>query len=249
MTTSVVPGKVVAPRETRLVAHEAALRMAGAIREAIAERGSATVALSGGNTPRDAYTILAREAGIDWGKVHVFWVDERVAAPEDERSNYHWARLTLLDPAKVPSANVHRMVTDAPDLPAAARDYEALLREHLPLVDGVPAFDVMVMGIGDDGHTASLFPGKPAVDVRDRFVIATEAAAGLEPRMTVTVPVIQAARHVLVLIVGAGKRAALERAWSARGDVHQTPSRILRDCRGELTWIVDRAAAGLDAND
>ena len=246
MTTTVVPGKLVTPRDKSLVASEAATRLAAILRAAVAERGSATLALSGGNTPRDAYALLAREPGIDWGKVQVFWVDERAVSPTDDRSNYHWAKLTLLDVAAIPAHHVHRMEADDSDLEAAATRYEESLRGNVATTSGLPAFDAMVLGIGDDGHTASLFPGEPTVDVRDRLVATARPAPGREARMTLTAPVIENASHVLVLVVGAGKRPALERAWDVQGDLHQTPSRLVRQCRGEVTWIVDRAAAGLD---
>ena len=246
MTTTIVPGKLVTPRDKSLVASEAATRLATAIRSAIAERGSATIALSGGNTPRDAYGLLAREPGIDWKKVQVFWVDERAVAPTDDRSNYHWAKLTLLDAAAIPADHVHRMEAESADLEDAATRYEEALRANVATTGGLPAFDAMVLGIGDDGHTASLFPGEPTIDVRDRLVATARPAPGREARMTLTAPVIENARLVLVLVVGAGKRPALERAWDAQGDLHQTPSRLVRQCHGEVTWIVDRAAAGLD---
>jgi 6-phosphogluconolactonase len=246
MTTTVVPGKLVAAREKGLVAVEAASRLAATIRAAIAERQGATLALSGGNTPRDAYALLAREPGVDWSRVHVFWVDERAVAPTDERSNYHWAKVTLLDPAAIKPDNVHRMTAERADLEEAARDYEQAIRAHVSMSGDIALFDVMVLGIGDDGHTASLFPGEATVDIHDRLVATAPAAAGREARMTLTAKVIEHARHVLVLAVGAAKRPALERVWDVQGDLRHTPARVIRACRGEVTWIVDRAAAGVD---
>ncbi len=220
--------------------------MAKLLRAAIARGGRASLALSGGNTPRDAYGLLARESGLDWNKVEVFWVDERAVAPTDDRSNYRHARERLLDAAGVPAARVHRMPADAPDLPAAAREYEKSIRASLEQDgDGVPSFDVVVLGVGDDGHTASLFPGEPTVDVHDRLVVSVPAKGSREARLTLTVPMLEHARNILILAVGAEKRPALERAWSAQGDVHETPARVVRGCRGAVTWIIDRAAGGL----
>lgn len=246
MTTKVVPGQLVASRDPAQVAKDAATRMAKGLRGAIARNGRATVALSGGNTPRDAYGLLARESGLDWTKVDVFWVDERAVAPTDDRSNYRWAKATLLDAAGISAARVHRMPADAKDLDAAARQYDKEIRAHVELgPEGLPAFDVLVLGVGDDGHTASLFPGEPTVDVVDRLVAAVPAKGSREARLTVTVPVIEHARAVLILAVGAVKRPALERVWALQGNVHETPARIVRGCRGAVTWIIDKAAGGL----
>jgi 6-phosphogluconolactonase len=246
MTTKVVPGQLVASRDPAQVAKDATARMVKGLRAAIGRNGRATLALSGGNTPRDAYALLARESGLDWTKVEVFWVDERAVPPTDDRSNYRWAKATLLDPARIAPARVHRMPADAPDLAAAAREYDKEIRAHVELgPDGVPAFDVMVLGVGDDGHTASLFPGEPTIDVVDRLVASVPAKGAREARLTVTVPIIEHARTILILATGAAKRPALERVWALQGNVHETPARVVRGCRGGVTWIIDKAAGGL----
>jgi 6-phosphogluconolactonase len=246
MTTKVVPGQLVATIDPGDVAHEAADRIATVLRGTIARNGRATVALSGGNTPRAAYALLAQEEEIDWPKVDVFWVDERAVAPDDDRSNYKWAKATLLDPAKVPPRCIHRMPGEARDLDAAAREYEGILRSRAPAdPDGVPVLDVVVLGVGDDGHTASLFPGEPTVDVSDRLVVAVPATKKHEARLTLTPPPIEHAKNVFVLAIGESKLPALERVWNVEGDVHQTPARIVRGLRGTVTWIIDRAAGGI----
>jgi 6-phosphogluconolactonase len=246
MTTKVVPGQLVAVAEAQEVAKEAAARIARALQNAIAKRGRAALALSGGTTPRDAYALLAQEPAVDWARVSVFWIDERAVPPTDERSNYRWAKATLLDPARVPSERVHRMRAEAPDLDGAARDYERLIREWVELdADGAPAFDASVLGVGEDGHTASLFPGDPSIDVVDRLVISVAANQKREARLTVTTPIIEHTRCLFILAVGATKREPLERVWATQGDVHQTPARLVRGCRGAITWIIDRVAGGL----
>ncbi|MDP9150231.1 MAG: 6-phosphogluconolactonase [Myxococcota bacterium] len=248
MTTKVVPGQLVAAPEPSEVARESARRIARVIRGAQADRAQASLALSGGHTPRSAYSLLAHEPGIDWTCVDVFWVDERAVPPTDDRSNFRWAKATLLDPAGVPPHRVHRMPADAPDAEAAAREYEQMLRDLVPPhAHGIPipAFDAMVLGIGDDGHTASLFPHDPTVDVTDRLVVPVKARGGREARLTITAPVIEHGRHVFVIAVGTNKLAALESVWAAQGDVAQTPARVVRGCRGMLTWIIDKAAGGL----
>ena len=241
MTTKVVPGQLVAVPDLVSLADEAASRFARALRDAIGRRGAASFALSGGETPRPAYEKLAREKGIDWSKVDVFWIDERAVAPDDDRSNFKWAKKSLLD--HVSGARVHRMPAEAKDLESAAKDYEKLLRSLLPR----GGFDVAVMGVGDDGHTASLFPGESGVHETERWVIAVPAAPAKkrEARLTVTTPVIEASAAVFVLAVGASKQGPLERAWSASGTVEETPARVLRGVRGSLTWVIDRAAGGI----
>jgi 6-phosphogluconolactonase len=258
MTTKVVPGRLFATGDAADLAQEGAARIARTLRAALARSRRASIALSGGNTPRDTYARLASEAGIDWTAVHVFWVDERAVAPTDDRSNYRWAKASLLDTIAIPADCVHRMPAEPPaDAPgsssppayleAAAREYEAAIRQHVELdADSVPAFDVLVLGVGDDGHTASLFPGESTVDVHDRLVAAVAARGAREARLTLTVPIIEHARNVFLLAVGAPKQPALERVWAVRGDVHDTPARVVRGCRGAVMWLIDKAAGGLE---
>lgn len=246
MSTQLVPGQLLALRAAPQVAELAAARIVQALQSAIESRGRATLALSGGNTPRDTYAHVAQTSGIDWPKVGIFWVDERAVAPTDDRSNFRWAKATLLDPAGVPAPQIHRMPADRTDLDEAARDYERVVREDVEAdAQGVPAFDVIVLGVGDDGHTASLFPGEKTVGIVDRLVVSVPPKAGREARMTMTPPLLQAARQVFVLAVGQAKKQPLERVWNVHGSIRETPARIVRECHGTLTWIVDREAAGL----
>jgi 6-phosphogluconolactonase len=227
------------------VARAASKRLALLLGNAVTRRGEATLALSGGNTPRETYALLAREVGVAWSKVRIFWVDERAVPPDSDRSNYLAAKNTLLDAARIPEARVHRMPAEQPDRARAALDYEALVRRYVPAAaSGFPSFDAMVLGMGDDGHTASLFPGEPTVSIADRAVVEVAASGGREARLTLTTPVIQSAAHVLVLLVGADKHAPLLRAWEADGEERLTPIRVVRACRGSVTWIGDRAAIG-----
>jgi 6-phosphogluconolactonase len=236
-------GNLVTLPDPASVARTAAERLAATLRDRLGRAGSATIALSGGNTPRDAYTALAQAPDINWSRVEIFWVDERAVGPTDDRSNYRWAKATLVDGAHIASTSVHRMPADEGDLQAAARAYEATIRSRVAKgPDGVPSFDAVVLGIGDDGHTASLFPGESTVDIEDRWVVAVAASGPREARLTITRPVIQRAAHVFVLVVGKAKRPALDRAWAADGDLHATPSRLIGQCRGVVTWIVDEAA-------
>lgn len=245
MVTKVVPGLLIAAPDAAQAAREACARMAKALRDALRDRGAAALALSGGSSPVEAYALLAKET-LDWCKVHVYWVDERAVAPTHERSNYLRAKRALLDPAQIPASNVHRMRGEAPDAEAAAAEYEAELRETVnEKLGGVPALDLVVLGIGEDGHTASLFPGEPTVRVTDRLIAAVAGAQGREPRLTMTAPVLESARASLVIVLGAGKHAALERVWAVNGSLDETPARVIRGFRGSVTWVIDRAAGGM----
>jgi 6-phosphogluconolactonase len=247
LMTSKIEGKVIVLPDASHVAREAAQRIAGALRSAIADKGHASLALSGGTTPRAAYTLLAREPAVNWTSVEIFWVDERAVPPTDDRSNYHWAKMTLLDAARIGDTSVHRMPADQPDLDGAARAYERTIREHVEANgEGVPAFDALVLGVGDDGHTASLFPGESTVGIVDRLVAPVPPDTGREARLTLTPTAIEHARRVFVLAVGRSKRSALNRVWAADGSLSQTPARVIRRCRGELTWIVDQDLAPVD---
>lgn len=245
MSTSADGGHRVDAGDARGVAGVAAEHIALALWDAIAKTGQATLALSGGNTPREAYALLAGQKEIDWRRTRIFWVDERAVAPTDDRSNYRWAKHTLLDPARIPPERVHRMRAEDPDLAAAARGYEALIRAHVSAdARGVPSFDVAVMGLGDDGHTASLFPGEPTVTIDDRLVAHVAAGGGHEARLTITRVMIEHAKKLFFLVVGPTKRPALERVWADEGDEGRTPARLVRSCLGDVEWVLDRAAAG-----
>ncbi len=244
MVTKVVPGLLIATPDVQQAAREASGRMRRAIHEAIRERGVATIALSGGSSPIDAYRLLAKES-LDWSKIHVYWVDERAVAPSHERSNYAAAKSALLDLVSIPSANVHRMRGEDADLDKAAADYEAELRDVKAKVAGIPALDLVVLGVGDDGHTASLFPGEDTMLVTDRLVAAVPARDAREARLTLTAPVLENARASVIIVLGKAKHDALERIWAASGDVKETPGRVIRGFRGAITWVIDRAAGGM----
>ncbi len=170
---------------------------------AIAARGRFRIALAGGSTPRALYPHLI--TGIDWTRTDVFFGDERAVPPDDPQSNYRMARETLLDPARVPEANVFRWQAESPDLDVAARDYEQALRAR----GAPPWLDLALLGLGPDGHTASLFPGTPALAVEDRLAVAVAVPQLATRRLTLTYPTLLAARHVMFLVTGAEKRAAL----------------------------------------
>jgi 6-phosphogluconolactonase len=245
VVTKVVPGLLIATPDAAQAAVECCARMVKAIQEAIRDRGSAAIALSGGSSPLDAYRLLAQQT-IDWNKVHVYWVDERAVPPTHDRSNYGQAKKALLDPAQVPESSIHRMRGEASDLAIAAMDYEADLRDTVKSkLGGLPSLDLLVMGIGDDGHTASLFPGDRTVHVTDKLVAAVPAKGDREARLTLTAPVLENARSSVVLVLGKAKHPALERIWATHGEIDETPGRVIRSFRGSICWVIDRAAGGM----
>jgi 6-phosphogluconolactonase len=207
--------------------------------ESIAERGRFAVALAGGSTPKATYGVLARDHAedVDWPNVHVFFGDERTVPPDHEDSNYRMAREALLD--RVPVGSVHRMRGELPPDEAAA-SYETYLKQFF---GGEAVLDLVMLGIGGDGHTASLFPGTPALEVTDRLVVANPVPKLDTTRLTLTAPVLSAARAVNFLVAGEGKAEALREILEGDADPHRYPAKLVRPPGGP-TWFVDRAARG-----
>jgi 6-phosphogluconolactonase len=200
------------------------------------------VALAGGSTPEATYELLARDYAdrVEWGKVNVFFGDERTVPPHHEDSNYRMAKEALLD--HVPVGSVHRMRGEL-DPEEAARSYEEELRDFFG-DEEFPPLDLILLGIGDDGHTASLFPHTPALEETDRWVVANPVEKLDTVRLTVTAPLINAARAVDFLVAGEGKAKALKMILEGDADPREYPARFVRSA-GETTWMADRAAAGL----
>jgi 6-phosphogluconolactonase len=211
--------------------------------EAIAARGRFAVALPGGSTPRATYALLASDefaALINWARVHVFWGDERCVPPDHPGSNYRMARQALLDHVPLPAGNVHRIRGEM-EPGAAAQAYAAELGAFFGTP--WPSFDLVLLGMGDDGHTASLFPGSDALQERLRPVIAVKAEYQDRPahRVTLTAAAINAARRVLFLVAGAAKAETLQAVLE--GPARRFPAQRIRPTSGQLTWLVDIEAA------
>ena len=206
---------------------------------AIAERGRFAVALAGGSTPEATYEVLARDHGgdVDWPNVHVFFGDERTVPPDHEDSNYRMAREAILD--LVPVGSVHRMRGELPPDEAAA-SYEGDLAGFFGEMP--PALDLVMLGIGGDGHTASLFPQTPALGATDRLAVANPVPKLDTIRLTLTVPVLNAARKVLFLVAGEGKAEAIHEILEGDADPSRYPAKLVRPPGGPI-WMVDRAAA------
>jgi 6-phosphogluconolactonase len=225
-------------RDPESAAQAAAERLAAAIATAQAARGGAHVSLAGGTTPRRAYELLAPLLAdaehVDW-----WFGDERCVAPDDPDSNYRTVKETLLAAAAIPVERVHRLRGEEPPALAAAV-YEAELKREIPATAaGAPVLDVALLGLGEDGHMASLFPGNPALRVTDRLAVPVVAVKPPPNRITLTLPVFLSARAVLILATGAGKADAVTRVLA--GPDPATPASLLADA--DVTLLVDEAAA------
>lgn len=205
------------------------------VRLAIAERQSCSIALAGGSTPEPLYAALAQQ-DLPWHQIQIFWGDERYVAPTHPDSNYGMAKRVWLDLVPLPAANIHPVPTDLAEPQLAAAAYE---REIKLEAGANPAFDIILLGMGDDGHTASLFPHTTALSVRDRLVTVGDKDG--QPRLTFTIPLINQARSTIFLVSGATKRAALAQVFAPTGDADTYPSRSIQP-QGELLWLLDAAA-------
>ena len=219
-------------------------RTAAAMERAMLSTGWCMWAISGGSTPRAAFERLAAEpyrSGIAWNRVHVFWVDERVVPADHPDSNYGMAHEALLDRLDdLPEANVHRVRTEV-GAEGAADDYAATLASLFD--DDPPRFDLVWLGMGADGHTASLFPGTGATEIVDRAVAAVHVPQLDAWRVTLTLPVLNAARETLVLVTGEGKAETVARVLNADEPTPELPISLVRPDDSELHWLLDAAAA------
>ena len=223
----------------------AADELAGLARAAVAERGACSIALSGGSTPRRLFQLLAARgrAALPWERIDLWWGDERTVPPDHADSNYRMAREALIEPLGLAAARVHRIAGELADPAAAAAAYERALVDAL---GAPPVLDVVLLGMGPDGHTASLFPGSPGLDETRRWVIANPVTSplvhGTTTRITLSAPAINAARHVRFLVAGADKAAALAAVLEGPRDARY-PSQRIAPAPGDLAWLVDEAAA------
>jgi 6-phosphogluconolactonase len=223
------------------------VRIAG---EAAQASGSFSVALSGGSTPRGLYALLAGDealrGAVPWSKTHIFWGDERHVPPENSESNFRMVTEKLLSKVSIPPGNVHRILGEEPDAGRAAAAYEEELRRHFRLGPGeLPRFDLVLLGLGPEAHTASLFPGTPALDETTRLAVPTWVGKLDSERITLTAPVFNAAANVLFLVAGDDKALALKAVLEGPFEPHQLPAQLIRLSSGRLAFLVDAAAARL----
>lgn len=212
--------------------------------------GVFTVALSGGSTPKNLYLLLAGDEtmrkAIPWERVHFFWGDERHVPPDHSESNYRMAHEALLSKIPLPAANVHRIKSENPDAHQAAAGYEQEIRKFFQLPDGgIPRFDLVFLGLGSDGHTASLFPGTKALNEDRRLVVANWVGKFDTLRITMTAPLLNEASEVIFLVAGDDKAAPLKSVLEGDYEPMQLPAQLIRPEKGRLLWIVDSAAARL----
>ncbi len=233
----------VLPDQQALVARALELILSK-LKTAIEQRGRFTITLSGGSTPKPLYEAIASQK-LPWDKIHVFWGDERYVPPDHPDSNELMTRRAWLDRVDIPASNIHAVPTLETEPGLAAAKYEQHLQEFFNSSPGeFPSLDVILLGMGDDAHTASLFPHTEALKVCDRLI--TVGNKDENPRITFTYPFINSARNVIFLVAGANKRPALAQVFAPVADDFTYPSRLIRP-QGELWWLLD-AAAGWNSN-
>jgi 6-phosphogluconolactonase len=224
----------------------AAELVASAASEAVAERGRFTIALSGGSTPKSLYTLLASNArtSLPWDRMFFFFGDERHVPPTDPESNYRMADEAMLSKIPVAQSNVFRVEAENPDAVAAAQAYEQTLRKFFALEAGqIPVFDLILLGMGPDGHTASLFPGTEGLREKSKLVVANWVEKLKTYRLSLTLPVLNAARCVAFLVSGTDKAPVLKSVLEGEAPGEQYPAKLVRPAQGKLMWLLDRAAA------
>jgi 6-phosphogluconolactonase len=235
--------RLTTPQDLFQAAAEEVLRGAA---DAIAQRGRFAIALSGGSTPKNLYTLIAANASasLPWDRMFFFWGDERHVPPDDPDSNYRMAKETLLSKIPIPPANIFPILAENPDASAAAAAYEQTLRKFFVLAPGeFPRFDLILLGLGPDGHTASLFPETAALQEKSRLVVANWVEKLKTSRITFTLPVLNAARCIAFLVSGIDKAEVLHEALEGNSSGEKYPSKLVQPSDGQVIWFVDRAAA------
>ena len=235
--------RLTTPQDLFQAAAEEVIRSAT---DAVAQRGRFTIALSGGSTPRNLYTLIAANASatLPWDQMFFFWGDERHVPQDSPDSNYRMAQEALLSKVPVPPANIFPVPAENPDAAQAAEIYEQTLRKFFAVAPGeFPRFDLILLGMGPDGHTASLFPETPALQEKSRLVVANWVEKLGSSRITFTLPLLNAARRVAFLVSGTDKAAALHEVLEGSAPSEKYPSRLVQPSEGKVIWFVDRAAA------
>jgi len=243
VSASVDLRRLTTPQDLFQAAAEEVLRIAT---DAVAKRGRFAMALSGGSTPKNLYTLIAANASaaLPWAQMFFFWGDERHVPPDDPDSNYRMAKEALLSKVPIPPGNIFPIPAENQDAVAAADAYEQTMRKFFASPPGeFPRFDLILLGMGPDGHTASLFPETAALQEKSRLVVANWVEKLKTSRITLTLPVLNAARCVAFLVSGADKAAVLHEVLEGSAPAEKYPSKLVQPTNGKLIWFLDRAAA------
>src|SRR5277367_2675117 len=229
------------------IAHRCAEKLVEIAAAAVKEKGSFDVALAGGSTPKLLYSLLVNDptfrSQVPWPKMHLFFGDERHVKPDDAESNYRMATETLISKSPLKPEQITRIKGEYSEAEQAAQDYEEALKSHFKLSDGqFPRFDLILLGMGPEGHTASLFPGTKALNENRRIAVHNWVGKVLMDRITLTAPAINNAAHVLFLVAGADKAPALTAVLERIYEPDQLPAQLIQPVNGKLLWLVDTAA-------
>jgi len=242
--------------EVRILADGAAIsryvaqRLLEIATKAVSEKGSFDFVLSGGSTPKTLYSLLANDlalhAQLPWDKMHVFFGDERHVGPNDAQSNYHMALEAMISKAPLKPEQVFRIKGEYPEAAEAAKEYEQAIREHFKLSDGqFPRFDLVLLGMGSEGHVASLFPGTKALHENRRIAVHNWVGKVLMDRITLTAPAINNAANIICMVTGAEKAPALAAVLEHVYEPDQLPAQLIQPTNGTLLWLADTAAGSM----
>ncbi len=252
-SASAINSKTHVFQNIEVLAGGAAGYILSAMQETLAVQDRFAMMLSGGSTPRAVYTLLASspyKQAVDWSQVHIFWGDERCVPPDHPDSNYRMAGEVLISKVDLPAENVHRIRGEIPPDQAAA-SYEIAISSYFGSETAFPHFDLILLGMGEDGHIASLFPGSPAINETARWVVAVDHDQPPPPlvsRVTVTLPVINAARRVALIVAGEAKASTVAATLTTPEKSLVLPVQRVNPVEGELVWLLDEAAAGQITN-
>ena len=236
----------ISPDEETLI-RQSADEITGLINQALAEKDICTFVLSGGSTPKALYSKLASapyHQAVRWEKVHLFWGDERCVPPDHQQSNYRMVKEALLDHIDLPPENIHRIPGEKPP-DIAAQEYEQEVRKFVPDAGGIPRFDITLSGIGDDGHTASLFPGTPVLEEQKKLVASVYVPDLKSWRITLTFPVINNSKAILFLVKGASKAWIIGQVLNRESSGNRYPVQKINPKDGKKIWFLDKEAAAM----
>jgi 6-phosphogluconolactonase len=256
MHTAQTMAEAATNREVRILPDAAAIAKRAAQKwieiasAAVTQKGSFEVALSGGSTPKALYSLLVNDAAlraqVPWDKMYVFFGDERHVGPDHELSNYRMARESLFSKAPLKPEQIFRIQGEFPEAEQAAEDYERQIRAHFKLRDGqFPRFDLLFLGMGEEGHVASLFPGTKALHEQKRIAVHNWVGKVLMDRITLTAPAINNAANVIIMATGAAKAPALTAVLERVYEPEQLPAQMIRPVEGKLLWLIDPTAGSL----